>query len=295
MPDENSKPQEMMEKYEQAEGLLPVPVIKAQLSALHELMSSVLKEGVDYGTIPGVKKPSLWKPGAEKICTMFRLDPQYEVEHRILDADFIMYDVKCTLYSIKTGQRLGSGLGSCNSREENYHWRKAISTGEYDSTPVDRKREKEKRAKGGGTYLEKQIRSNPYDFMNTIEKMAAKRAKVAATLDVTNASAIFTQDVEDLPKETFSDDGPTRDSGPPVEPDNGTITDGMVRMIHVLCGKLGVKSTKDDKERHEYCAILLVRPPDKPINSFKDLSFNTGKWLIDTMQAMTKEKEAGEE
>lgn len=288
MPDED-KNQYQLERVEQAEGLLPVPAIKAQLSALHELMSSVLKDGVDYGTIPGVQKPSLWKPGAEKICTMFRLDPQYEIEHRILEPDFIMYDVKCTLYAINTGQRLGSGIGSCNSREEKYHWRKAVSKAEFDATSVDRKREKERWRRGGGTYLEQQVRTNPYDFMNTIEKMAAKRAKIAATLDVTNASAIFTQDVEDLPPESVSQpqDG-ARDSGPPSEADDSTITDGMARMLHVLCGKLGIKG---DKERHEYCAILLVRPPDKPIESFKNLSFKTGKWLIDTMQAMTKEKE----
>lgn len=291
--DEKSQNQ-MLEKVDKPEGLLPVPAIKAQLNALHELMSSILQEGVDYGTIPGVKKPSLWKPGAEKICTMFRLDPQYEVLMRVIEEDFILYDVKCTLYSITSGQRLGSGVGSANSREENYHWRKAISESEYESTPLDRRREKEKRARGSGTYIEKQVRTSPYDFLNTIEKMAAKRAKIAATLDVTNASAIFTQDVEDMPKETFTDSKQettreaTREEGPPTVPDDGTITDPMVRLIHVLCGKLGVKG---DKERHEYATILLVRTPENQVKSFKDLSFATGKWLINTMQALVSEKE----
>jgi len=281
--------QQALEKVDRPESLLPVPVIKAQLGALHELMSSVLKEGVDYGTIPGVKKPSLWKPGAEKICTMFRLDPQYEVLHRIIEPDFILYDVKCTLYSTVSGNRLGSGVGSCNSSEEKYHWRRAVSLNEYDLTAVSRRREKEKMKKGGGTYIEKQVRTSPFDFLNTIEKMAAKRAKIAATLDVTNASAIFTQDVEDLPEEAISEpDTKTEKVAPPSEPDDGTITEGMARMLHVLCGKLNVKG---EEERHAYCQILLIRSPDRPIKSFKDLSFKTGRWLIDTMQEMIKEKE----
>lgn len=274
-----------------AGGLMPVQAIKGQLEALHELMREVLKDGEDYGTIPGVKKKSLWKPGAEKICTMFRLDPQYEVLHRVLDEDFILYDVKCTLYNINTGQRLGSGVGSCNSREEKYYWRKAYQN-EFNAFPVDKRRSRERRKQDGGTYTEYQVRTNPYDYLNTIEKMAAKRAQIAATLVVTNASAIFTQDVEDMPHVASGseDDGGVEAPSPPSEPDDGTISEGMVRMIHVLCGKLGVQNSAGDKDRHEYCSTLLIRPPDRFITSFKSLSFNTGKWLINTMQAMIDEK-----
>jgi hypothetical protein len=41
---------------------------------------------------------------------------------------------------------------------------------------------------------------------NTIMKMACKRALVAATLNATAASDIFTQDVEDMPQGTFKQD-----------------------------------------------------------------------------------------
>jgi hypothetical protein len=41
------------------------------------------------------------------------------------------------------------------------------------------------------------------DLVNTMEKMACKRALVHATLGATRTSGIFTQDVEDLPREAF--------------------------------------------------------------------------------------------
>ena len=43
------------------------------------------------------------------------------------------------------------------------------------------------------------------DLVNTIQKMAQKRAVVAATLIATSASEFFTQDVEDIPadRDTF--------------------------------------------------------------------------------------------
>jgi len=43
------------------------------------------------------------------------------------------------------------------------------------------------------------------DQVNTIQKMAQKRAFVGASLIATNASEFFTQDIEDMPREAISD------------------------------------------------------------------------------------------
>jgi hypothetical protein len=40
--------------------------------------------------------------------------------------------------------------------------------------------------------------SEPYDLVNTLQKMAQKRALVAAVLITTNASEFYTQDIEDM-------------------------------------------------------------------------------------------------
>ena len=48
-----------------------VASMKEQRQALQKFINSQLRNGVDYGIIPGTPKPSLWKPGAEKIANLF--------------------------------------------------------------------------------------------------------------------------------------------------------------------------------------------------------------------------------
>ena len=268
----------------QQDDIMPVAAIKRQFAHLHELMSDVLKKDEDYGVIPGTSnKPTLLKPGAEKICTMFRLDPQFEVVRNILEDDFILYDIRCIMWSISTGRRLGSGLGSCNSREEKYNWRKATSKSEFEATSPDRRRLKTRTKRDGTTWDEQQIRTNPYDYLNTLEKMACKRALVAATLITTNASAIFTQDLEDLPR------AGTEAAEGGGEGEERKISDGMVKLVHVLCGKLGYKVEKD---QHDYCTGVLMGLTGKEvkIDSFSKLSFEDGRKLIDELNALVAKK-----
>jgi hypothetical protein len=279
-----------VQRYEQ-EDMLPVSVIKKQFAHLHELMADVLKKDEDYGTIPGTNKPTLYKPGAEKICTMFRLDPQFEVLRNVLDDDFILYDVKCDMFSITTGRRLGSGLGSCNSREEKYNWKKAHSDAEYEATAPDRRRLKVFVKKDGTTYNQKQIRTNPYDTMNTIEKMACKRAMVAAVLITTNASAIFTQDLEDQAGVTTAAGEPTGAAAAEAaggeksaeSSDVKKVTEGMVKLMHVLFGKMN-PPIKDENVKHEYAAGFLKHE----VKHLADLPMNEGRQFIDHLQEKAK-------
>jgi len=133
--------------------------------------------------IPGTRKPSLWKPGAEKLCQAFRLEPQFETTSRDdpnrtinwkkWDYDkrkevegttrgYIEYDSRCTLIHIPTGEVYTKNVSaSCNNFEARY---RSLS---------------------------------PYDVKNTLEKMSEKRSLVAAVLIGTAASDIFTQDLED--------------------------------------------------------------------------------------------------
>jgi hypothetical protein len=54
----------------------------SQARKVLEIKEKVMKEGVHYGIIPGCKKPSLLKPGAEKLCAAFRLEPEFETTSR---------------------------------------------------------------------------------------------------------------------------------------------------------------------------------------------------------------------
>ena len=97
--------------------------LEKQDQLIHEVMESVMKKDEHYGVIPGTQKPTLLKPGAEKLGMTFRLGVTYTVISAIRQERFISYTVRADLHHIPTGNYVGSGLGSCNSRETKYRWR----------------------------------------------------------------------------------------------------------------------------------------------------------------------------
>jgi hypothetical protein len=173
--------------------------IRSHVNRVQEVMKAVMLRGTHYGIIPGSKKPSLYKPGAEVLCVTFRVAPSYKIEELSTD-DCVRYRITCVGTHQATGVVLGEGVGECSSNEEKYKWRRAICQEEYNNTPADRKRIKYGKL-DGEVERTQQLRTEPADIANTVLKMAVKRAQVAMTLNVTAASDCFTQDIEDLPPE----------------------------------------------------------------------------------------------
>jgi hypothetical protein len=178
--------------------------IRAQVNRIQEVMAAVMKNGVHYGKVPGCgDKPALFKPGAEKILATFQIavDPQVESETRTEDE----YTVRIrAVATAPNGRCLGAAVGEASSNEEKYRWRKAVCEEEYDETPADRRRLAFKKWDGKIQRIQ-QVRVNVADVSNTILKMAVKRAEVAVCLQVTAASDVFAQDIEDLPPEVAAD------------------------------------------------------------------------------------------
>jgi hypothetical protein len=181
----------------QNSGRMAVADIIQHVAVVQEVMRAVMKPDVHYGTIPGTPKPTLYKAGAEVLCMVFRVADTYEVTD-LSTADTVRYRVNCIGTHQVSGVVLGSGLGEASSGEEKYKWRKAICKEEFDETPANMRRVKHARGKGGTTYKQDQIRTEPADLANTILKMANKRAKMAMVLNVTAASDCFSQDLEDM-------------------------------------------------------------------------------------------------
>lgn len=192
-----------------------------QVAIIQEVMTAVMRKDEHFGTIPGTHKPSLYKPGAEKLSLVFRLRPEYEIRRSDLGNGHREYEVVCTLYHIPTGQSVGQGVGSAATMEGKYRYRGGEKEGTGQSIPKEywnlKKEGKGKEAQAliGGVGFsagkidgnweicstgEKQEHDNPADYYNTILKMAKKRAHVDAILTATAASDIFTQDVEDMPE-----------------------------------------------------------------------------------------------
>lgn len=167
--------------------------LRAHVNLVQEVMQAVMKNGTHYGVIPGTPKPSLWKPGAEVLAATFRIAVSYRTED-LSTLDVVRYRVTAIGTHQTSGIVMGEGMGECSSGEEKYKWRKAYDE-EFAATPEDKKRIKY------GKYTAKQVRTEAADLANTVLKMACKRAQVAMTLNVTAASDIFTQDIEDLPED----------------------------------------------------------------------------------------------
>ena len=175
--------------------------VKDAVNRIQEVMKAVMKQDVHFGIIQGCKKPSLYKPGAEKLNQAFRITDDPRIDD-LSSEDEIRYRVTSRAISIPTGKLLATGLGECSSLEEKYKWRSAVCGEEWEETPEERRREKWFRGKNGGkNYKVKQVRTNRADVANTILKMADKRAYVAATLKATAASDLFTQDIEEMQPE----------------------------------------------------------------------------------------------
>jgi hypothetical protein len=173
--------------------------IRQRVNLVQEVMQGIMKRDTHYGTIPGTPKPTLYKPGAEVLCVTFRVAQEYKIED-LSTADTARYRVTCVGRHQTTGIVLGEGVGECSSGEEKYKWRGAVCAEEFDLTPENMRRLKFAKYKGN---VEKntQVRTEAADLANTVLKMACKRAMIAMTLNVTAASDIFTQDIEDLPEE----------------------------------------------------------------------------------------------
>ena len=133
-----------------------------KISRFQQIVQKTLKRGHDYGVIPGTDKPTLLKPGAEKILMLMGLTSEYHITERIQDYDegFFAFTVRCELY--KNGMKVTEGVGHCNTKEKKYR------------------------------------NQDPYTLANTCLKMAKKRAQIDATLTVASLSEVFTQDIEDM-------------------------------------------------------------------------------------------------
>lgn len=185
------------------------------------MRDDILRPNIDFGIVPGSAKPTLLKPGAERLCAAFRLDPVFETISVTEDWNrpLFFYRILCRLQHVDTRSEVATGIGSCNSMEAKYRWReqKRLCPVCGKDTIIKGKAEYgggwlcfTKKGGCGAKFDEKdnaiigqavgQVENDDiYSIVNTIDKMAQKRALIAATLIGANASEFFTQDLEDMP------------------------------------------------------------------------------------------------
>jgi hypothetical protein len=142
---------------------------KENRARLMEWVRDALVEGIDFGCIPtrrGASKPSLWKPGAEKICGMLGITVHFPTLHDYEQAALqgvqpVHIIVRCELQDAG-GRVVADGVGARSLKQDGGDINKAL-------------------------------------------KMAEKSAHIDATLRMAGLSEVFTQDLEDMTHGTHTD------------------------------------------------------------------------------------------
>lgn len=188
------------------------------------IQKAILTPGVDYGTVPGIDRPFLHKPGAEVMEKAYGLATSYTVERKVgdgVETPALEYIVHAKVHLGDTdGPIVAEGVGSCNTHESKYRFRRGERECPDCHKPAIIKGKADGKLRGkwwcasfkdgcGHAFDENDPRlkdqqvgqvenDNPYDLANTILKMARKRAGVDGILTATGTSGLFTQD-EDSP------------------------------------------------------------------------------------------------
>lgn len=191
-----------------------------QRQLLNEFIASQLVKDVDFGTIPGCPKPSLFKPGAEKLQNIFKLGSRIIKQNKTLDLDagFAMFEYTVEVYDLRSGIAIGQCEGSCNSLEN-----------KYKNVPFG-------------------------NVINTLQKMAQKRAFVGVIINSTCASDFFSQDLEDL------HDGTTVERVKASVPKaTNASTNDQTKDYDMCCGKKMMVSKFDESQI--YCMSCKAKKP----------------------------------
>jgi hypothetical protein len=148
--------------------------IKQDMELCQKLVSTVLEEGVDYGEIPGTHGKGLWDSGAAKVIRAFGC-------HIEVTPEDISYIFEALIIHNESGKIVGSGMGTCSTREAKYGYRWVIDPKKFgyaeEVIPDLRFRPKY------GTQGEIEYRiENPDagDLIHTLLVQACKRAEVDA-------------------------------------------------------------------------------------------------------------------
>ena len=180
---------------------------RERIQMLQQFVKEYMVQNEDYGLIPGCQRPSLFKPGAEKLCDVYGFSKHVEVTGRLEDWEkpFLHYEVKVTLVNKRSGHVEADGIGNANSREKKF------------------------------------AKQDAYSIANTLLKIAKKRALVDAVLSATRSSGLFTQDIEDM---VVMGIGIEEKQQAPLQPEeskpkvSGPVTEGQLKKIYDLAREL---------------------------------------------------------
>lgn len=256
-----------------------------RLQQLQAFVKEVMVEGLDYGTIPGTDKPTLLQPGAQKLSEIYGFATSFQDVRCVEDwnTPLFHYEVRCVLTSRRDGTFIGDGLGSCNSKEKRYAGRWAF---ENDIPPgIAKATLKKKEGKGKKpphrAYTQYFVPNDDiFSLVNTMKKMACKRALVHAIIGATRSAGLFTQDAEDIPQEAF---GKTEDEDKQQEANEAGLFNDIANEIAAATNaeelgraKMRIVRARNDKSLQPSNIVALI---DEGVKRKAELEM--GKEIVD--------------
>lgn len=199
--------------YEGSQALVKTKGVNYSITSPLSGTNVTLQREIDFGMLPKLKRPTLFKSGAEKIINAYGLLQHYVIETKIenvADDPLFFYTVRCDLVKVSNDGReyvFTSGLGSANSKEKSNGFNGA------------------------------------YDSANSVLKKACKRAMVAAAINISGISGAFYQDLEDS---DFVNGGYQEIAN--TQDPNSRITAAQVKRLFAIANNAGINANKA-KER----------------------------------------------
>jgi len=290
--------------------------VVAMRAAVEEVIDKVLREPEHFGILPGTqakdgKKPKkmLFQPGAEVLCQVFRVRPEYEELAVIERDDFIAIKIKCRLFNSVTGEQVGEAIGSTNSREDKYASQVSARLCPTCGAPTIFKSKDggwfcwAKKGGCGATFADEDKKlldqtgtvsvQRLYSLYHTIESLAQKRAFVKGTRSFTATSDIFTD--EDAPPDDDDQGHPgahaPRTSGakPAAAPKAG-MTEVQRLTQALIAAQIGTADTSlpeaEQKEQAKRAKLGWVNghledAEEAKVSGFLELTSEQIKWLIE--------------
>ena len=183
---------ELAEVRASQQGLMVTPeyvenTVKS-LALLRGLVNDVLKEGRDYGSVPGIPE-FLWDPGASSIIASFNCHVgTRRILHFVNDGQRLSMVLEVPLIHNTAQVEVGSGVGAATVDEtkHKYRWVKNPQEWGYGEDQIKTLDTREDRY---NNTVYKVINPEPSDLLNTIVKMASKRAEVDAAEGLPGAAS----------------------------------------------------------------------------------------------------------
>ncbi len=176
--------------------------MESKLNLVQTFFKRVMTKDTDYGIIPGTDKPSLLKPGAEKLLALYNFASVVKEKNETRDLKTGYYQAQLVVQIIHrgTGVVVAEGVGEASSFESKYRYRWAYESDVPAGLDKSTLMKKTFTNRKSGKEYQKYRLENPdlIDQWNTVLKMAKKRALVDATLSATGTSGIFTQSEDEM-------------------------------------------------------------------------------------------------